>query len=71
MMKSNTCSYKECIETAAKLELIEHALESMEDAFEWILVDEEYEPIVEAQNLIRATSKMIRRRALSGVTEKP
>jgi hypothetical protein len=63
MRKSETYSYNECIEAAAKLDLIGLMIESMEDTNEEILTDEEYTKIVEVQNTLDGVAKIMKDKA--------
>lgn len=69
MRTSETYNYNKCIEAAAKLDLIGSMLEAMEETNEEILTEDEYEPIVEAQNTLHDISKIMRARAKLYITE--
>lgn len=69
MRISETDAYNECIEAAAKLDLIGLMLGSMDDISEEILAEDEYESIVAAQNTLYKISKTMRTEAKLYVTE--
>lgn len=69
MRSSETHSYNKYIEVASKLDLIGKMLESLDDITEDILPNDEYEPILDAQDGLHNISKSMRARAKTFITE--